>query len=91
MDEHNQQFDSFQQWVNKAHIWLTNHPDYCDEKHRSFRAICFDAQGRLCRKGKEFMRARDENAFPVHWLWPDQVGPMALKLSPNITEKSEGK
>ena len=70
MAEHNQQFDSFQEWVNKAPSWLTRHPDYKDP---TFRAYCFDAKGRQCLIGRDFMRARDENAFPIRWIWPDQI------------------
>jgi hypothetical protein len=69
MAEHNQQFDSFEQWVNKASSWLTRHPLY---DGKTFRATCVDAKGRWCFGGKEFMRARDEGAFPITWRWPDQ-------------------
>lgn len=75
MAEHNQRFDTFTEWVNKASSWLTRHPEY---DGKSFRAICFDDKGRLCQIGRDFMRARDEDAFPVRWLWPDQVGELAL-------------
>lgn len=61
--------------MDKASSWLTRHPDWHQER---FRAICFDTQGRLCWIGGDFMRARDESAFPVHWVWPDQVPAMAL-------------
>lgn len=74
MAEHNQRFDSFEQWVNKASSWLTRHPDYNDPY---FRAYCFDAKGRQCLIGKDFMRARDEDAFPIRWIWPDQIPLMA--------------
>jgi len=57
-----QKFNNFQEWVNKAHIWLTAHPQY-DENF--FRTICFDSAGRICRMGQDFMRARDEGTFPV--------------------------
>lgn len=81
MAERNQQFDTFQEWVNKASSWLTRHEDYNDTEHgdekgwrgRHFKAICFDSKGRLCYQGSDFMRARDEDTFPVRWLWPDQV------------------
>ena len=69
MAEHNQQFDSFIQWVNKASSWLTRHPRY-HPKH--FRVRCVDAVGRVCQNGADFMRARDEDAFPIRWTWPDQ-------------------
>ena len=70
MSEHNQQFQNFEQWINKASSWLTRHELYDD---RCFRAICFDAKGRHCAIGRDFMRARDEGTFPVRWVWPDQV------------------
>jgi hypothetical protein len=68
--EINQQFESFQQWVNMARSWLTRRGPY---EH----AICLDAQNRVCRIGEDFMRARDEDAFPVRWVWPEQVAEMA--------------
>lgn len=76
MGEHNQRFDSYEQWTAKASSWLTRHPDF-DAK--SFRAYCFDAKGRRCWIGADFQRARDEGAFPVRWLWPDQIGEIVLR------------
>lgn len=70
MAEKEQCFDDFTQWVNKASSWLTRHPEY----NSDFRAICYDSRGRHCTCGRDFARARDEGAFPVSWLWPDQVG-----------------
>ena len=57
------QFHSFQTWVNKATSWIggTN-------------PLCADAKDRICRIGADFMRARDEDAFPVRF-WYD-AGPM---------------
>jgi hypothetical protein len=81
MAEHNQQFDSFQQWVNKAPSWLTRHPLYGPH----FHAICFDTKGRMCTCGSDMMRARDEDAFPVRWIWPDQVA----ALMPDLPAKQE--
>lgn len=69
MAEHNQQFDSHMQWVNKASSWLTRHPDYDPQ---FFRAICVDTKGRICRNGGDFRRADEEGAFPIRWWWPDQ-------------------
>ena len=78
-----QYFETFDQWVKWASQWLTAHDRYNEGINYSepnpFRAICFDAKGRLCRNGGDFMRARDENAFPVYWLWPDQIGLVALQ------------
>lgn len=62
----NQQFDNFDQWVAQASLWLTR-------SGSTERAICFDMKGRICNSGHGFMRARDESAFPVRWLWPSQV------------------
>lgn len=47
------EFHSFQHWVNKA---STRVPE---------GAVLTDAVGRVCRVGKDFMRARDEGTFPV--------------------------
>ena len=77
-------FTSFQQWVNHASSWLTCHVDYNDTSHptkygdkgyrgRHFTAMCFDSFGRRCRNGGDFQRAHDEGAFPVWWIWPDQI------------------
>lgn len=71
MAEHNQQFDTFTEWCNKAPSWLTR-------RGTDVHAICYDAKGRLCTIGGDFMRARDENAFPVKWIWPDQVVEVVL-------------
>ena len=72
MSEYNQQFDSHIQWVNKAPSWLTR----CKGK-----AICFDARGRQCRMGVDFMRAEIENAYPIRWIWDWQV-PWLLVADP---------
>lgn len=74
MTEQNQQFESFTEWLNKASSWLTRHEDYS----KDFRVICWDSKARICRIGADFMRARDEDAFPVYWLWPDQVVEVAM-------------
>ena len=61
------QFDSFQQWVNKAQSWLAS------PSHRP--AVCIDAKGRRCAIGADFMRARDEDAFPVRYFWECELFP----------------
>lgn len=81
-----QQFNSFQEWVNKASSWLTRHPAYCNTEHGTtkgwrgnhFTAMCFDAKGRRCRNGGDFQTAHDEGAFPVWWIWPDQIPYLSL-------------
>jgi hypothetical protein len=51
------QFTTFDTWVNKAAGWIDG------------RAVCIDAKGRRCFNGGDFMRARDEDAFPVRFFW----------------------
>ncbi|WP_199031329.1 phage Gp37/Gp68 family protein [Ralstonia sp. ASV6] len=46
------QFESFQQWVNKAPTWVNG-------------GICVDRHGRLLRNGGDMARARDAGDFPV--------------------------
>ena len=46
------EFSSFQEWVNKASTWVNG-------------GICLDANGVELKIGADFMRARDEDAFPV--------------------------
>ena len=70
MAEHDQRFDTYAQWVNKASSWLGRRGPH--EK-----AICLDTRNRLCAVGADFMRARDEETFPVRWLWPEDVAALA--------------
>ena len=50
-------FHSKQQWVNKAQSW------YSGLKKDSY--ITIDAAGRICTHGKHFMRAEDEDTYPI--------------------------
>jgi hypothetical protein len=61
------EFDTFDTWVNKATSWIggTN-------------PLCADAKGRYCRCGEDFMRARDERAFPVRF-WFGEGGQTAAE------------
>lgn len=63
------EFGSFVSWVNHAQrAW---------EKHgvRSEDTLCIDAAGRICRIGRDFMKARDEGRFPVAvYLMRDDMG-----------------
>jgi hypothetical protein len=52
-------FRDFDDWCNTAR-W-----QFEREGMHSVDALCVDAKGRVCTKGKEFMRARDDGAFPV--------------------------
>lgn len=60
------EFKSFDDWVNFATARLTG---TTDEDGFEVAAICVDAKGRRCSKGGHFMRARDEDAFPVRYFW----------------------
>lgn len=64
-----QSFKNFGEWRDNASSWLTSHSEYHPE---FYRAICFDALGRICLIGRDFMQAEKDGAFPVYWLWPDQ-------------------
>ena len=83
-----QSFSCHQQWVNKATSRLTRHPRYNNTEHNGpakgwrgehFTALCFDQQGRRCRNGGDMQRAEDEGAFPVWWVWPDQIADLIMK------------
>lgn len=84
-----QRFDSFDQWVAYASSWLTCHVDYNNTEHgdtkgwrgNHFTALCFDSLGRCCRVGADMHRARDEGAFPVWWIWPDQIAEMVSRAA----------
>lgn len=97
-----QQFTSHQQWVNKASSWLTCHPDYRNTEHgeakgwrgHHFTALCFDSKGRRRRNGADFKRAEVEGAFPIWWIWPDQIPELIARLqdeTPSEFERLIGK
>lgn len=53
------QFDSKQEWINKAQrIWKKN-------LVRAEETILIDSHGRVCRIGKDFMSAETDNAYPI--------------------------
>lgn len=60
---HDGEFHSFMNWVSKATSWIggTN-------------PLCVDAKRRVCRTGRDFIRARDEDTFPIRF-WCD-AGPL---------------
>lgn len=70
MSEHDQSFSSEQEWVNKGRSWLTRRGD-------GVKAICYDTNGRHVACGGDFMRAAKDGAYPVRWIWPDQVAGLA--------------
>ncbi|RUX08045.1 MAG: hypothetical protein E5V51_00265 [Mesorhizobium sp.] len=59
------QFDSFDDWVNHATRAIG---DLTGSKGEKISAVCVDAMGRRCHIGADFMRARDEAAFPVRYF-----------------------
>lgn len=40
--------------------------------------MCFDQLGRRVRNGGDFKRAELDNAFPVWWVWPDQIAALVM-------------
>lgn len=52
-------FCTFREWVNTA-SWRWESAGV-----RSGDTLCVDTQGRVCKKGAEFMRARDDKTFPI--------------------------
>lgn len=70
-------FPCFRTWVNKATSWIggTN-------------PICFDAKGRRCRIGADFMHARDEETFPVYfWFGEGDETPAQQKKSQKLAAR----
>ena len=57
------EFDDYDDWVDNA----TRRYGACglNKKERERLTITLDAKGRLCRRGADFMQARDEEKFPV--------------------------
>ncbi len=90
-----QYFTSKQDWVRNGRYALTGHADYHDTEHdgpegwrgHHFTAMCFDQKGRRCRIGGDFKRAEEDNAYPIWWIWPDQIVPALKSLA--LTQKSQ--
>lgn len=60
------EFRSFNDWVSFAGPRLTGAYGSLGQE---VPPICVDALGRRCHCGKDFMLARDEDAFPVRYFW----------------------
>ena len=82
-----QAFVNHTDWVVRASRCLTSHPQYRNTENDGpakgwrgphFTALCFDQKGRRCRNGGDFQRAEDESAFPVWWVWPDQIAALLM-------------
>jgi hypothetical protein len=52
-------FSDFENWCDTAKNKFMN------AGLRGPDTLCMDTRGRLCKSGKEFMRARDDWSFPV--------------------------
>ncbi len=73
-------FRDFNDWVNHATSYIggTN-------------ALCADARGRVCRIGGDFMRARDEGAFPVrYWHGAGGQSPAEQRQAREATRRTLG-
>ena len=71
-------FHSFEQWVNKAQSWFPR------LGISNAHYVCIDEKGRICNIGLHFMRARDEDAFPIVVYL---VTPGLLKDRPSVGEE----
>jgi hypothetical protein len=60
------EFRDHDDWVSFATARLTGARGSNGE---AVTAICVDGLGRRCNNGRDMMRARDENAFPVRYFW----------------------
>lgn len=71
------EFSCFQTWVCKAASWIggTN-------------PLCADAKDRVCRNGADFMRARDEGAFPVRFWYGEGGQTLAEQRKAKINHKA---
>ena len=56
------EFHSFQHWVNHATSYIGG-----------MNALCADSKDRRCSMGSHFMRARDEETYPIRF-WYDYGG-----------------
>lgn len=71
------EFRSFSEWVDKATSWIGG-----------MNALCVDAKGRACRCGGDFMRARDEGAFPVsYWFGLGPETPEQQRRSARLAQR----
>jgi hypothetical protein len=61
-------FSSFQEWVVRASTYYGTCPA------RNSDLVAIDREGRICRRGEQFMRARDDGVFPVVVYHADPQG-----------------
>lgn len=53
------EFSTYSNWVNKARGWFEQRGLTGND------VVCLDAKNRICRSGRDFMRARDDGSFPI--------------------------
>lgn len=70
------EFRDFNDWVSFATARLTG---AVGSVGQDVPPICVDALGRRCNVGADFMRARDEGAFPVRYFWECKVAAVACE------------
>lgn len=75
------QFDTHQQWVNKAASWLRS-PDWN-------RPVCVDSLGRRMAIGMDMAKARDEGTFPVRYFWECELTSVPARAADAPSEPSE--
>lgn len=75
------QFNTFNDWVSFAPDALSN---LTDANGKEVKAICIDDLGRRCNIGADFMRARDEDKFPVRYFIEMQDRALVDILLPEI-------
>lgn len=63
------EFTTFDDWVRHATSALANKTCESSGCTVPVPAMCVDTKGRRCYQGGDFMRARDEGAFPVVYFW----------------------
>lgn len=90
-----QSFSCQQDWINRASRVLTRHDKYHNTERNGpaqgwrgehFTTMCFDQRGRRCRAGRDFQQAEDDGAYPIWWIWPDQI----CELITGAIAKAEG-
>ncbi|MFK5950959.1 MAG: hypothetical protein QM500_19580 [Methylococcales bacterium] len=53
------EFSDEQEWINTANMQYSRHEEHKDN------TIAIDAEGRVCKRGPQFIRARVEKAYPI--------------------------
>jgi hypothetical protein len=85
------EFNSYGDWVNFASKRLTVAASLVTGAQ--VPAICVDALGRRCTCGGDFMRARDEDAFPVRYFFecvPADHAKRELAAALDVLENGRG-